>query len=414
MNDEHQAITDAFEKLQKHPYTLISLSDREKFHTGMLAFMINKLDQRSKVFVIKQLWGVALEQDAGEIIAEVEWQSIDLIVRQNKKIVLWAEAKFKTTLSRGQIQKYKEKLPKQAKDAKAILLALFTEVDPASGGTDEVAFQNVIIEHKELILAHLEGDYKVLIRLWIEYLEKIQVLTRYIKEIEVNSVEWAGNSHGSFSDNLYQIKLKGIFEHYRHSVFRNEVEKLIKEQIDENVGLLIPNQFNSHGNSGIEYVVYPFDAQKNRNRKLHPDNANGHMRYGLQWQAGSLKLSIDVAKDSFYTEPWAKSNKLKLANVRSTRDDKLHSLYGKFLALKWADERLGRNNKSGTKFKSYTIAKWDIFNPKLAGEPVTLQDLASVYVERLNYLMNQETQKFIRDEIKELPTCPIEKKERSH
>lgn len=100
MNNEHQAITDAFEKLQKHPYTVISLSDREKFHTGMLAFMINKLDQTSKVIVIEQLWGVALQKDEGEITAEVEWQSIDLIVQQNKKIVLWAEAKFKTTLSR--------------------------------------------------------------------------------------------------------------------------------------------------------------------------------------------------------------------------------------------------------------------------------------------------------------------------
>ena len=38
------------------------------------------------------------------------------------------------------------------------------------------------------------------------------------------------------------------------------------------------------------------------------------------------------------------------------------SLYEKFLALKWAEERLGRNNKPRTKFKSYTIQKWDIFN----------------------------------------------------
>lgn len=403
MDYGNQAITDAFKKLQDHPYTLISLSDREKFHTGMLAFMINKLDQTSKVFMIEQLWDVALPQDEGEIIAEVEWQSIDLIVRQNKKIVLWAEAKFKTTLGREQIQKYKDKLPKEAKSAKAILLALFTGVDPASGGIDEVAFHDAIIEHQDLILTRLEGDHKTLIRMWIQYLEAIQVLTRYIEKIGINSVEWTGNGHGSFSDNLYRIKLKGIFEHYRHSVFRKEAETLIKEQIDENVGLLIPNQFNSHGNSGIEYVVYPFNDQTNPDRKLHPDDVNGHMRYGLQWQAGSLKLSIDVEKDAFYSKQWAKSKKLKLADVRSVRDDKLHSLYGKFLARQWAAEGLGRNGKSGTKFKSYTIAKWDIFNPQLGEEPATLQALAGVYVERLDYLMNQETQQFIRHEIPELP-----------
>ena len=403
MNNEHQTIADAFDKLQKHPYTLISLSDREKFHTGMLAFVINKLDQTSKIFIIKQLWGVELPQEDGEVTADVEWQSIDLIVRQNKKIVLWAEAKFKTTLGREQIAKYEEKLPRQSKDAKGVLFALFTEVDLASGGIDEVAFHNVIIEHQKFILSHIKGDCEVLVRLWVQYLEPIQVLTRYIKEIGVNSVSWTGNIHGSFSDNLYRIKLKGIFEHYRHSVFRENVEGLIKERINDSVGLLIPNQFNSHGNSGIEYVVYPFDNQTNGDRKLHPDNANGHMRYGLQWQAGSLKLSIDVAKENFYTARWAKSKKLKLADVRSTRDAKLLALYGKFLALNWADKRLGRNNKSGTKFKSYTIAKWDIFNPQLGDKPATLQDLASVYVERLDYLMNQETQKFIRHEIQELP-----------
>lgn len=402
MNDEHTRISEAFETLQKHPYTLISLSDREKFHTGMLAFMINKLDQTSKAFVIEQLWGVALQQDDGEITAEVEWQSIDLVVQQNKKIVLWAEAKFKTTLSRNQIQKYEEKLPKEAQDAKAILLALFTGVDPAAGEIDQVAFHAKIIEHQELILANLAGDYKVLIRLWIQYLEPIQMLTQYIEKIGVNSVDWTGNGRGSFNDNLYQIKLKGIFEHYRHSVFREKVEELIKERIKEDVSLLIPNQFNSHGNAGIEYVVYPFE-DKNGDRKLHPDNANGHMRYGLQWQAGSLKLSIDVAKDKFYTEQWAKSKKLKLADVRSTRDVKLKLLYEKFLVSQWATEGLGRNGKSGAKFKSYTIAKWDIFNPQLGEKPATLQDLAKIFVDRLTYLMKQETQKFIRDEINELP-----------
>lgn len=399
MNNEHQAITDAFKNLQEHPYTLISLSDREKFHTGMLAFMINKLDWRSKLFVIEQLWGLRLSQDDGEITAEVEWQSIDLIVRQKQKIVLWAEAKFKTTLGKEQIQKYRNKLSRQEKDAKAILLALFTGVDPASVEIDEVAFQDIVIKHQELILKQLEGDHKTLIRLWIQYLESIQVLTQYIKEVGLNSVEWTGNIHGSFSDNLDRIKLKGIFEHYRHFLFRQEVEKLVSQDI----GTVIPNQFNSHGNSGIEYVVYPFDDQTNGDRKLHPDDANGHMRYGLQWQAGSLKISIDVEKDNFYAKPWAKSKSLQLTAVRSSRDAKLDSLHKIFLDRNWADKRLHRSNKSGAKFKSYTIAKWDIFSPKLGGNLATLHDLASVYVERLNYLMKQETQKFIRHEIQELP-----------
>lgn len=237
-----------------------------------------------------------------------------------------------------------------------------------------------------------------MIRLWIQYLEPIQVLTRYIEKIGVKSVEWTGNSCGSFSDNLYRIKLKGIFEHYRHSLFRQEVEKFITKED----GTLIPNQFNSHGNSGIEYVVYPFDHQINRDRTLHPTDAIGHLRYGLQWQAGSLKLSIDVEQDNFYSEEWALSKNLNLGDVRRTRAGKLKALHEVFVTRDWAIADLRQDKNLVTKFKSYTIEKWDIFNPHLREEPATLHDLAKSYVDRLNYLTNPETQKFVRDEIKEL------------
>ena len=108
-------IAEAFDGINDHPYTLISLSDREKFHTGMLAYVINHLDPEIQVTLIEKLWGEILSKNDGKITAEVEQNSIDLIVKQNGEVAAWAEAKFKTTLSAGQLEKYRDKLPEKAK-----------------------------------------------------------------------------------------------------------------------------------------------------------------------------------------------------------------------------------------------------------------------------------------------------------
>lgn len=352
----------AFEALQNHPFTFISLADREKFHTGMLAFTINELAEKEKLEFLNSLWGVEncerlKANSEKKLIAAVEQNSVDLVVKrvgkENTKtgdrkvdeVLFWAEMKFKTTLSERQISDYKAKHP----NAIGALFALFTGVESLPTNFREVCFHEKVTSAKSTILGGVvNSDSKTLVRLWIEYLENIKTLTDFIKSNTTPIHE------PDFRQDLHRIKLKGIFEHYRLSLF----SKIVRAKLKDNGTAWVEadiNQFNSHGNSGIEHVMFPF---------FEKDSANGKdYRYGLQWQSNALKLFVCVETG-------------QLGDVDNSRlEHLLHNL--KKINLAAADRAL--TISCGKKFRSYTIATWDIFNSDL-------DDVAEKYVKRLVYL----------------------------
>lgn len=420
-------IDTAFNAIEKHPFTIISLADREKFHTGMIAFLLNEIDASSQLKLIKKLWGEencdALKiSAASKLKCFVEQDSIDLVIKdqENEKneIKLWAEMKFKTTLSEGQIDKYKEKTPD---DSVGALFALLTDVDniPELQGKDgkqrpfnEIAFHEAILDFNNdnplvnFISNKVEDrqrDKIALVRLWLEYLGFIKKLTDFTKDAGLNPIE------GGFANKLHKIKLKGIFEHYRYSLFRKELENLIKTNEDrKTIEKFKINQFNSHGNSGIEYVIHPYpdiiDENKDNSKKTKLPTRDYHMSFGLQWQAKSLKLFVTMAKVREYTnDRLERYAPLERENISNNRDKKLGILYHKFAGEQWVNEGSKRNNSEGSLFKSYTIEKWDIFEPKLrAGDPnagkdglVSLTELAASLWKRLPFLAGDDCNKLI-------------------
>ena len=63
-----QTIKTAINYLKEHPFTVIQLSDKEKFHTGMFCFTLNKYPSLFKT--IFELEGKGGFQDLGETPAK--------------------------------------------------------------------------------------------------------------------------------------------------------------------------------------------------------------------------------------------------------------------------------------------------------------------------------------------------------
>ena len=367
-------IEKAFEALKQHPFTLISLADREKFHTGMLAFTINQLASEARLVLLRSMWGEkacdSLTGDETEKLrAFVEQNSIDLVVKVGREVKLWAEMKFKTTLSKSQIEDYRNLHP----SAKGALFALFTGVETIPADFMEICFHEKVLGMKTSILDGVaDPDSKTLIRLWIKYLSEIQSFTRYVVDTDGNPI-----LEEKFSENLSTIKLKGIFEHYRHSVFKKSLETWWKGDTTRSA---IPkvNQFNTHGNAAIEHTVFPFSQDPEG--EIGSEATDGkHLSYGLQWQGGSLKLFV-VSKD-------------REGDI--DRNKKLEKLHEVFHEKKWVHVKLRKSLKE-VEFRSHTIENWDIFNPKLDGKSATLDELAKQYGERLEYLASEECKSLMR------------------
>ena len=83
------AVKEALSKLSEHPFTQIQLSDREKFHTGMLKLTLDRYDKYAyqkifgQPFVDKLYEGVKDFQK--EIKVCLEENSVDLVIKKLMK-----------------------------------------------------------------------------------------------------------------------------------------------------------------------------------------------------------------------------------------------------------------------------------------------------------------------------------------
>ena len=167
---------ESWEVLERHPFTLIGLSDREKFHTGMIAFMIRYFWEHEvddfRLNLIEVLWkkeGLLQEEfkQRERIDVRVEQGNIDLLVMVGNQVRAFAEIKFKTTLHGNQLDSYQQKHP----ESPAVVLGLFQEETnehvPAVSFPDKVT---TFFERHSGALLDGQNDSLALLLLWIEYL----------------------------------------------------------------------------------------------------------------------------------------------------------------------------------------------------------------------------------------------------
>jgi len=313
------------EALSNHPFTIIGLSDREKFHTGMLAHTLRTLfltNEAAARELLKKLWGNSAADEGLEkpanIEIKVEHQSIDLVVLVDDKIVLFAEMKFKTTLSKGQLDKYQKKFP----EAKGVLLGLFPERREFENKIPSLVFPSIVSSFfaQDANSEWLSGDEDeiILIRMWVKYLRHLSELTCWFTQQGCGAIL----DTAKFGEDLKKLKLRGIFERCRFDLIAKAVKKM-------GCGIQ-PEKSNTHGRALLTYRT---------------DGGKG-FPFGLQWQAGSLKL--------FVTDKSYEKN-----SPTKARDAFLHCLAIKFCdefsQCKWKMNRQG-------KFRSVTVERWDVFD----------------------------------------------------
>ena len=357
-------IIKAIEALKEHPFTVIQLSDKEKFHTGMLSYTLN---------TYPKLFGTLFGLYSKEYIASVEENSIDLLIREKVddgegalKIIV--ESKFKTGLHKSktptkfnkqyggfvsQLVKIQLNNPGLGGDHYSgyYLLSLFPEklldgihtIRPNK--LVSIQFTNTVLEEVDKINAKKD----TLITLWVEYLKHLKVIVDYFFINEMNCINLENSICGkSLKALLSEIKLNGVFESYRYGLVQQEVKneldetltELLKKSSKEKSGIeQVGEVFNTHGNGGIHYAI--------GNKKKY---------FGVQWQ-GVLKLFIETN---------TKSKKAGLLNICKT----LH---------------IGSFSKSPSEgvFSSVTIENdWDIYGD--------IKDRPKKIVKYLESLISEE------------------------
>ncbi len=261
-----KCINQSLEYLSTHPFSIIGLADREKFHTGLLAYTLQKLaDCAPELFkeLLEKLWNQEKFSPMDDVKVLVEQKSVDLIINDNLNTLFFAEIKLKTTLRKNQFESYQKELPQ----AEGVVLSLFS-----NGSIDKncSSFPSVISSffNERTSAQFLIGssDEIILIRMWVNYLKHLWRTANWLEELKDKSVP----ERDEFVERLEKLKLKGIFEWVRYNAILNKlnVESCSKSPKFEKK----PYIFNSHGNSGIDCQI------------------QHKFPYGLQWQAGALKL----------------------------------------------------------------------------------------------------------------------------
>jgi hypothetical protein len=251
----------AIEDLAHHPFTAMSLADREKFHTGLLAYAIRSFPET----LIPRLFGV--QGPFQNIQVPVERESIDLQVLDGSRVIAMAEVKLKSDLHGDQLARYASKHP----SALLVTVGLFPPV-PVDGTrslpkhlylTKEVrcAVSDAVAQHRNVLSPEENG----LLSLWCSYLALLDKLLPIGDEPEV-PVSQAVRAA------LEHSKLSGIFERQRLARVMRDAKLLCqKEQPKYSL-------HNTHGRALLDL-------------KLEID-ADHEIFAGLQLQASSLKLFV--------------------------------------------------------------------------------------------------------------------------
>jgi len=342
----YEVIAPTITRLKDHPFTLIGLSDREKFHTGLLAHLLRRLSERDPeqfTRLIGLLWSGARAGEAFKCInnaiaakadqritVTVEEKYLDLAIKVDARVTLLAEMKLKTTLSKDQLKNIETKWRGEAKT----LLGLFPEKVSKTSGFGRARFAYSISEFFDGVpigsALFVDADEAALFRMWSDYLRNLDKVSSWFTRFDGKAVP---NSK-SFEEDLRALRLKGIFQWHRLEWIRRKFD-------DKRITI---KHFNTNGGAGLDFYV--------------GKSAGGFCK-GLQWQWKSLKLFLidenfpkhsgerDTALEKLATE-FINEFGLERPNSQSQSGSNAKTA---------ASPNLNRNGK----FRSVTVENWDIF-----------------------------------------------------
>jgi hypothetical protein len=299
-----ERIQSAISNLANHPYTILQLADREKFHTGMLALLVKYCGRSGMSNGVFEYSPKAKEP----LKIKLEESSIDLKVEQGESCWI-IESKFKTGLRNDQLLSYVEKVHRTEKP-RGIVVSLFPEdKDNLKAQDDGETFENKLYTRE--VLSALKtalqnwneievawndqsqasdssqsgslSDIRVLFSLWDGYLSELKVLVEHFHSCGLHEVTWKVKSLST--GDFPKLKLTGIFVGFRFRLLKERLKKELNPSFKRlELG-------NTHGNALLDISLFSEDKDLSKESSF--------WKTGFQLQAGSLKFCIEYDKNKF-------------------------------------------------------------------------------------------------------------------
>ena len=352
--------------LVKHPFTQIQLSDREKFHTGMLKLTLDLFQKEAFESIFGTVFANELYTAEPKIQTCLEENSVDLSIKKDKKVFAIVESKFKTGLHYSnyngekvsQLEKYALNNPEVTY---GFVVSLFPEEEEdltiSSGKKTKIEnfaplrYTVQVLDYlkanpylKEDKPLHVEKDRweKIqddpsisLIALWKSYLEELaKIVGRFENNKDLKKIT---------SDDaklLSIIKLKGVFEGYRMNQVKIKLQEVIKDESELIKKLQDGAKVWKTPDAENNYIILG-NTHGAASMSLVMTDEHESISYGIQWQAGSVKVFIQHEKK--ITSSWLAIREVALSELSK-------ALGG--------PEINNKNKKS--KFKSFTLSKKDV------------------------------------------------------
>ena len=346
-------ILNTIESIKNHPFTFMQLSDKEKFHTGLIAYAIkeypkflNNLLNDGRNYLASDKYRVLVEHDSTDILIVDEYYYDEPERFPGKdKITPFAviEVKFKSAMHSSkknedvtpQLTKYEEKYKKH--NPQFIYIYLFDEPEVQSQFSNTwrfISYNDLVTMLEPVYGAGHEGDIQI-IGTWISYMKLMVDFSKFVKNQALYSLKSAYQSNERIGELINEIKMKGLVDHYRYSLF---LSTLLKSDLIETPLQKYPSKSEDKKKDCIYYLI----DNTHGNGLIHFEIFNGKTTYGIQWQSSILKL---------YMHADSKNN--------TERDTELLAL-----ATKLFGESSYTLNKDGV-FRSISIYKdlsWDIYD----------------------------------------------------
>ncbi|RTL13604.1 MAG: hypothetical protein EKK56_04780 [Flavobacteriaceae bacterium] len=365
-------ILNTIEQIKNHPFTFMQLADKEKFHTGFIAYamreypkLLNNLLNDDRNYLAGDKYKVLVEHDSTDILIVDEYYYDEPEKFPGKdKITPFAviEVKFKSTMHNSkrkddvipQLTKYEEKYKKH--NPRFIYIYLFEEAeihDHFSKTWKFVSYQDLISMIEPIYGSGHIGDVQI-IGTWISYMKLLVEFSKFIKGQGLFSLKTAYQSNEKICELINEIKLKSLVDHYRYSLV---LSSLLNSNLIQSPLFKYTNKNEEKRTDAIYYLI----DNTHGNGLLHFEIFNGKTTYGIQWQSSTLKL---------YMHAESKNN--------SERDEELVAT-----AIKMFGEGEYSLNRDGV-FRSISIYKelsWDIYDDQNDKTPIIadcLNKLASI------------------------------------
>ncbi len=377
------------DSLIKHPFTSIQLSDKEKFHTGMLKIMLDTIGEPAYACVFGNEFTKELYSNNGTPLILLEQGSIDMVIKklikdQKESIFAIIESKFKTGLHYSKDKKtssgYIDQLTKYAysndglKAKYGFVISLFKEnkddlkiksipeKEPKIQKYKPLRFIDFDFGFLEKEISRLNKsnllkpdilDKAVLIRMWLDYLKCLSKVVNFFVEKKFEDV-----SDKNFENDLKKIKLKGVFERYRLKLIEKELLEKINPQEQLKESLKRGASFENIPNAENNFIMI---KNTNGNESLllaiNSEEGNEKFYYGIEWQSGSVKVFIKWNKNRINSDLKKKREEALILLIERLLPKLEKNTVDKFIK----PNKKGELSHRDSVFKSITIIKKSIF-----------------------------------------------------